>query len=136
MENMMVAINQYRTGSASMVNTMPCNTEEDKKRILNGMNNADATLTDMINVPFKLIGFYSELSEKMNEETGEFEPMKSTVLFADDGKCYGTSSESVLRCLARFMMIFEGRDLMKNPLEVVARSKKAKNGQVTLLELL
>lgn len=134
--NQIATINDFRLGTAMSVNTMPCKSDADKKRILNGMNNADATLKEMTNVPFKLIGFYSEHTEKLNEETGEFEPMKSTVLFAEDGKCYGTSSESILRCLARIMAIFEGRNLIENPVEVVVKSRKAKKGDVLLLELI
>ena len=128
-------MNNFRVGTAMSVNTMPVETEADKKRILNGMNNATAALKERVNVPFKMVGFYSENSDKLNEETGELESFKSTVIFADNGECYGTSSESVLRCLARIISVFEGRNLFEEPLEVVVKSAKAKNGDVLLLEL-
>lgn len=81
-------------------------TPEERKRLVNAMNNPDKRLADMVNTPINATDIYVEMVELVNKETGELNNCPRIVIIDDKGKSYGCVSYGVLGSLKKIMSVY------------------------------
>lgn len=91
-------------------------TPEDKKRLVNAMNNPDKRLADMVNTEIQVKDLYVEQVEMVNE-TGELQTCPRIVLIDADGVSYGCVSYGVLGSLKKIMAVY-GQPTWEDPVVV------------------
>lgn len=91
-------------------------TPEDKKRLVNAMNNPDKRLADMVNTEIHVKDLYVEQVE-MARETGELQTCPRIVLIDADGVSYGCVSYGVLGSLKKIMAVY-GQPTWEDPVVV------------------
>lgn len=92
-------------------------TPEDKKRLVNAMNNPDKRLADMVNTEIPVKDLYVEQVEMANQETGELQTCPRIVLIDADGVSYGCVSYGVLGSLKKIMAVY-GQPTWEEPVVV------------------
>lgn len=92
-------------------------TPEDKKRLVNAMNNPDVRLSDAVNTVIAVKDLYVEQVEMLNQNTGEMQTCPRIVLIDADGKSYGCVSFGVLGSLKKIMAVY-GPPTWEDPVEV------------------
>ena len=81
-------------------------TPEDKKRLVNAMNNPDKRLADVVNTVIAVRDLYVEQVEMANQETGELQTCPRIVLIEAEGVSYGCVSYGVLGSLKKIMAVY------------------------------
>lgn len=107
---------------------------ESKKRIYNALNKADAGLKEMLNREINLVDVAVVGTMRTNPETGEVVQLHRSVLFDGNGNTYVSMSEGVYNSLKRISEIF-GTLHFDNPLVIIPREIKTKNGFTIVLEV-
>lgn len=92
-------------------------TAEDKKRLVNAMNNPDKRLADSVNTVIAVKDLYVEMIEMANQETGELQTCPRIVLLDADGVSYGCVSFGILGSLKK-IMAFYGQPTWEEPVTV------------------
>lgn len=81
-------------------------TAEEKKNLVNLMNNPDKRLADAVNTTIAVKDVYVEEVELANQETGELQKCPRVVLIDADGVSYGCVSFGVLGSLKKIMAVY------------------------------
>lgn len=92
-------------------------TAEEKKALVNLMNNPDKRLADAINMEITVKDIYVEQVELVKEETGEIKTCPRIVLIAEDGTSYGCVSYGILGSLKKIMAVY-GQPTWTDPVVV------------------
>ena len=92
-------------------------TPEEKKRLVNAMNNPDNRLADFVNTEIAVKDLYVEQVEMANLETGELQVCPRIVLIDKDGKSYGCVSYGILGSLKKIMSVY-GQPTWEDPVTV------------------
>lgn len=91
---------------------MVCETKEEKVQLYNAINNADASLDDMVGKQICVVNVYAEryTAEDDEENKDGFEPVEKEkimiTLICKDGKTYATNSKGVYNSIKRAFALF------------------------------
>ena len=92
-------------------------TPEEKKMLVNAMNNPDNRLADFVNTEIAVKDLYVEQVEMVNQETRELQVCPRIVLIDKDGKSYGCVSYGILGSLKKIMSVY-GQPTWEDPVVV------------------
>lgn len=104
--------------------SMHAETNEEKARLFNAMNNPDKRLADFINKTIAAKDLYVEVVNCTNEETGEVTACPRIVIIDDKGVSYQCVSVGIFSALKKCIQIY-GAPTWETPvkLEVVQITK-------------
>lgn len=91
---------------------------DDKKRLVNAMNNPDFRIGDMLNKTINCVDIYIEQATVTNKETGEVSMLPRTVLIDDKGKSYAALSYGVFNSLKKIISVFGFPNEWSEPIPV------------------
>ena len=91
---------------------------DDKKQLVNAMNNPDFRIGDMLNKTINCVDIYIEQATVTNNETGEVSMLPRTVLIDDKGKSYAALSYGVFNSLKKIISVFGFPNEWNEPIPV------------------
>lgn len=80
--------------------------DEDKAKLFNAMNNPDKRIADCINTVIRAKDLYVEVVQCTNEETGEITPAPRLVLIDEKGESYQAVSVGIYSALKKIIQIY------------------------------
>lgn len=86
--------------------SMKAETDEEKAKLFNAMNNPDERLSDSINKQIKAKDLYIEVVQCTNEETGEVTSCPRIVIIDDKGKSYQCVSIGIYSALKKVIQVY------------------------------
>lgn len=98
--------------------------QENRVKLFNAMNNAEASLSDMVGQTIDVVGYFVNNREDLDEKTGEITEKRIVTVIDKDGKAYATNSSSFIDALKLARSIFKG-DWSEKPLKITPIQKKA-----------
>lgn len=128
MENKEIAIFSQNNNVA--YSSIKANTQEEKIKLLNALDNCDFLLNDVAPIEFELKDVYINTYEK--EIDGEIKLRYRTILFDKDGKSYVTTSSYFYFALAKIIAVLGTPDTWTSPLPIQVFKKQVKNGNKAL----
>lgn len=94
------------TSAQTQFCSMTAETDEDKAKLYNAMNNPDKRLADCVNMTIKAKDLYVEVVNCTNEETGEVTACPRIVIIDDKGVGYQAVSIGIFSALKKVIQIF------------------------------
>lgn len=98
--------------------------EIDKVKVFNALNNAEASLSDMVGQSIPIIGYFVQKKESLDENTGEIKVGKIITVIDDTGKAYVTNSKSFIDAMNIAKQVFN-YDWNEKPLVITPIQKKS-----------
>lgn len=86
--------------------SMKAETQEEKTKLYNAMNNPDKRLGDCINKTINAKDLYVEIVSCTNEETGEVTPCPRIVIIDDKGVSYQCVSIGIYSAIKKIIQVF------------------------------
>ena len=101
--------------------SLPMNTDEEKKKIFNATNRADASLRECINMPIEMMGLYIEPIEfEAKDDDGRpYIADGEIYIFDKDGKSYGCCSMGAYNSIKRIVSMYGLPDTWDKPITIV-----------------
>ena len=81
-------------------------TPEQKKKLFNAMNSADAKLSSMIGEKLTIVDVYCETVTIINEETGEKQVAPRVVFIDKNGKSFTSTSFGIFNSLKKLIAVY------------------------------
>ena len=81
-------------------------TPEQKKKLFNAMNSADAKLSSMIGEKITIVDVYCETVTIINEESGEKQVAPRVVFIDKNGKSYTSTSFGIFNSLKKLIAVY------------------------------
>jgi hypothetical protein len=106
---------------ASAYSSVSTDSVEDKKKLVNAMNNPTYKLNDFINKTINMQDIYAENVELTDSDTGELYEAVRVVILDTDGNSYQTISKGVYNSLSKIMAVM-GPPTWKDGLKVEVKS--------------
>lgn len=110
-------------------------TDEDKAKLFNAMNNPDERLADCINKTINVKDLFIEVVNCTNEETGEITACPRIVLIDDKMKSYQAVSLGIYSALKKIIGIFGEPKTWKKPLSMEVKQITKGNKKMLTLNL-
>ncbi len=115
----------------SMYTSMSANTNEEKAKLFNAMNNPDHRISDMIGKTITVKDVFIEEVEMANEETGEVVRAPRIVVIDVEGRSYQAVSVGVLSAFKKLFGLY-GQPTWEEGITLEVRQlKKGKNNILT-----
>lgn len=116
------------TTAKTQFTSVVAETDEDRARLFNAMNNPDERIANMINKKIMAKDLYIEVVNCTNTETGEVTACPRIVIIDDQGKSYQAVSIGIYSALKKVIQVFGSPTWEKPiPLEVKQITKGVKN---------
>ena len=107
------------TSAQTQFCSMTAQTDDERAKLFNAMNNPDERLADCINMKINAKDLYIEVVNCTNEETGEVTACPRIVIIDDKGKSYQAVSLGIYSALKKVIQVFGVPTWSKSiPLEV------------------
>jgi len=127
--NQLVIFNNETT-ERQMYSTLDVSAKENKAKLFNATENADALAMDCVNTELVLRDVYLERIPRVNEETGELDGYKyRTILFDEDGKTYASGAYGMYNTVTKILSIYGIEYLHDEGLKVVIARGSSKEGK-------
>ena len=124
-------VTDLNSGTLAFYTSMKGNTDEEKAKLFNAMNNPDHRISDMIGKTITVKDVFVEEVEMVNEETGEIVKAPRIVVIDVKGESYQAVSVGVMSAFKKLFQLFGAPTWEKGiPLEV-RQLKKGKNNILT-----
>lgn len=117
-----------------------CSIENDGKdrkkaaQVYNALNNPEFRVADYINKDIAVTDVLIEISEIINEETGEVDTVPRVVLIDEDGKAYQAVSVGMFNCIKNAIKVF-GEPTWDPALVFTIKQRSVKNGSMLTAEI-
>ena len=115
----------------SMYTSMRAETDEEKAKLFNAMNNPDHRISDMIGKTIIVKDLFVEEVEMANEETGEVVKAPRIVVIDTKGESYQAVSVGVMSAFKKLFQLFGPPTWEKGIKLEVKQLKKGKNNILT-----
>lgn len=144
MENEKNELMIFDNEKSNIFTTLKCESETDKKKLYNALENCDVLLMDVINSELSIKDVYVQEIHKVvkndkdeiqyNEKTGEvlIQTKYRTIIFDENGKTYATGAYGVINSLKRIFSIYGTPNNWTEPVKVKVVRKSTKNGKQSL----
>lgn len=144
MENEKNELMIFDNEKSNIYTTLKCESEVDKKKLYNALENCDVLLMDVINSELSIKDVYVQEIHKVvkndkdeiqyNEKTGEvlIQTKYRTIIFDENGKTYATGAYGVINSLKRIFSIYGTPNNWTEPVKVKVVRKSTKNGKQSL----
>lgn len=120
--------------------SMDMNEQENKKKFLNGTENADYRLSDCLNNEIEIVDVYIEENVKTetDEKTGEVKeyPKYRTIIWDKNGNTYATGSYGIFNILQKIFFVYGEPNTWNSPLKVKVTKKNVNDKQMFTLEVI
>ena len=114
--------------------------QENKKKFLNGTENADYRLSDCLNNEIEIEDVYIEenIKTETDEKTGEVKeyPKYRTILWDKNGNTYATGSYGIFNILQKIFFVYGEPNMWTRPLKVKVTKKNVNDKQMFTLEVI
>lgn len=114
--------------------------QENKKKFLNGTENADYRLSDCLNNEIEIEDVYIEenIKTEIDEKTGEVKeyPKYRTILWDKNGNTYATGSYGIFNILQKIFFVYGEPNTWTSPLKVKVTKKNVNDKQMFTLEVI
>lgn len=107
-------------------------TDEQKAKLFNAMNNPEKRLADCINMQIKAKDLYIEVVNCTNEETGEVTACPRIVIIDDKGVSYQAVSVGIYSALKKAIMVYGAPTWVKPVTMEVKQITKGNKKMLTL----
>ncbi|MBO5810613.1 MAG: hypothetical protein J6R32_07265 [Bacteroidales bacterium] len=94
------------TTAKTQFTSVVAETDEDRARLFNAMNNPDERISNMINMTINAKDLYIEVVQCTNTETGVVTPCPRIVIIDDQGKSYQAVSIGIYSALKKVIQVF------------------------------
>ena len=131
-EKSMVLFNNTKNVYCSKV----VKSNEDKKALLNALENCDALLNDCIGQEIVLKDVYVEEKEITDKETGEVSKKFRSILFDENGHTYATGSFGIFNMLKKIFTVYGLPDTWEEPIKVKVGKRSIGDGKQSLTLIL
>ncbi len=112
--------------------SMKAETDEQKAKLYNAMNNPEKRLADCINMQIKAKDLYIEVVNCTNEETGEVTACPRIVIIDDKGVSYQAVSVGIYSALKKAIMVYGAPTWVKPVTMEVKQITKGNKKMLTL----
>ena len=129
--NQLVIFNN-QSNERQMYSTFDIESKENKAKLFNATENADALVNDCINQELVLKDVYMERIPSIDEETGEQKIKYRTILFDDNGQTYATGAYGIYNTVAKILAIYGIEYLHEEGLKVVISKGSTKDNKTRL----
>lgn len=120
--------------------SMDMNDVENKKKFLNGTENADYRLSDCLNNEIEIEDVYIEenIKTETDEKTGEVKeyPKYRTIIWDNEGRTYATGSYGIFNILQKIFFVYGEPNTWTSPLKVKVTKKNVNDKQMFTLEVI
>lgn len=120
------------TSAQTSFSSLTAETDDEKAKLFNAINNPEKRLADCINMTIKAKDLYIEVVNCTNEETGEVTPCPRIVIIDEKGVSYQAVSLGIYSALKKVIQIF-GTPTWHNP--IALEVKQVTKGQRKMLTL-
>lgn len=114
--------------------------QENKKKFLNGTENADYRLSDCLNNVIEIEDVYIEenIKTETDEKTGEVKeyPKYRTIIWDKNGNTYATGSYGIFNILQKIFFVYGEPNTWTSPLKVKVTKKNVNDKQMFTLEVI
>lgn len=123
----------------SFVGKIP-ESKDDKKNLLNAMNNCDGKLSDHINEVIEVSNVFMQNVEvknknKKKEDDPETVMLPRVVIITPSGESYGCASRGVFNSLEKLFMVYGTPQDWKSPMKMIIKQITTSNGSMLTLIL-
>lgn len=120
------------TTAKTQFTSVVADTDEDKAKLFNAMNNPDERISNMINMKIMAKDLYIEVVNCTNTETGEVTACPRIVIIDDKGKSYQAVSIGIYSALKKVIQVF-GTPTWEKPIPLeVKQITKGERKMLTL----
>lgn len=120
--------------------SMDMNDALNKKKFLNGTENADYRLSDCLNNEIEIEDVYIEenIKTETDEKTGEVKeyPKYRTIIWDKNGNTYATGSYGIFNILQKIFFVYGEPNTWNSPLKVKVTKKNVNDKQMFTLEVI
>lgn len=121
----------FKQSKARVFCSVNAETEEEKKKLFNTLEQCDALLNDCVGTEIEIKDVYCEEREVVDEDTGEVKTKFRTILFATNGQTYATGSYGIFNVIKKIIQIY-GFPTWENGIKVKVAKRPIKDGKQTL----
>lgn len=126
-------VSELGTAETSFFTSLPNETEDDKAKLFNVMNNPDARISAMVGKVILLTHFFMETVNLKNDETGEMGKAPRVVLVDKDGQSFQAVSTGIFNALKKIVGMYGmGPWSPPIPVEIAQIDRGTKNRIFTL----
>ena len=129
--NQLIIFNN-QSNERQMYSSFDVESKENKAKLFNATENADALVNDCINQELVLKDVYMERIPFVDEETGEQKVKYRTILFDDAGQSYATGAYGIYNTVAKILSIYGIDYLHEEGLKVVIAKGTTKDNKTRL----
>ena len=129
--NQLIIFNN-QSNERQMYSSFDVESKENKAKLFNATENADALVNDCINQELVLKDVYMERLPFVDEETGEQKVKYRTILFDDAGQSYATGAYGIYNTVAKILSIYGIDYLHEEGLKVVIAKGTTKDNKTRL----
>lgn len=139
-----VAVNQFAdegfnivadmTTAKTQFTSMIAQTDEERAKLFNAMNNPDKRLADCINMEIKAKDLYIEVVNCTNEETGEVTACPRIVIIDDKGVSYQAVSIGIYSALKKVIQVY-GAPTWEKPVKLAVKQITKGNRKMLTLNV-
>lgn len=110
------------------------NDRKAASKVFNALNNPDHRVADFINKKIAVKDVLVEISEVVNESTGEIETAPRVVLIDDKGEAYQSVSVGMFGAVKNAIKVF-GQPTWEPPLDVIIKQKPVGKGSMLTFDI-
>lgn len=107
-------------------------TRAEKIKLFNALKECDFKLNDVVGTTIAVKDVFFQEYEKEDKESGEVRLGHRTILFAEDGKTYVTSSNYLYNTLRQILSVFGTPNTWSEPLKVEVAKQTLKDSKSSL----
>ena len=107
---------------------------DSKKKVYNALNNPDFKVSDFINKKICVVDVLIEVSQLVNEETGEADIVPRVVLIDKDGKAYQAVSKGIFSAIRNAVQVF-GAPSWPDGIVFEVKQKQVGRGSMLTLDI-
>lgn len=122
------------TTAKTQFTSMVAETDEDRAKLFNAMNNPDKRLADCINMTINAKDLYIEVVNCTNEETGEVTACPRIVIIDDKGVAYQAVSIGIYSALKKVIQVY-GAPTWSKPVKLAVKQITKGNRKMLTLNV-
>lgn len=132
MQNTNTEITVFDNAQKPFYCSVKANTVEEKKKLFNALENCDNLLNDCVGQKIKIKDIYIEQYLAKVDDDDEGKIKYRTILFAEDGKTFVSTSYGIYNVLKKICSIYGYPETWTEPIEVEVAKRPMGNGKSLL----
>ena len=121
-------ISQLKNGEINTFSSIKAESADGKKNLFNALENCDKLLNENIGAEIAIKDLYIEKYTKTDKTSGESKTKYRTIIFAEDGTTYVTTSFGIVSVLEKLVDVF-GEPTWEEAVKVKVSERPLGNGK-------